>query len=64
MPDAEFVRIGGTGNYTWDDELQMHLPCCRRCGNGPLCGDEEVRGICGPCWTHIGSIENGSDRAR
>lgn len=43
----------GKADWRWDDELQMHLPCCSRpkgtwrCGNGPLVGDAILTGDCG-----------------
>ncbi len=45
---------GGMADWIWDDELQMHIPCCSRrhrswrCGNGPLTKPEDIAsGDCG-----------------
>lgn len=43
----------GKADWLWDDEMQMHIPCCSRpkgtrlCHNGPLVGDAILSGDCG-----------------
>lgn len=35
-------------HYQWDPDIGW-LAVCRKCGNGPLVGVEEQRGLCGEC---------------
>lgn len=43
----------GKADWLWDEELQMHVPCCsqsmrdRLCHNGPLVGEAVLTGDCG-----------------
>lgn len=43
----------GKADWMYDDEYEMHVPCCsqpkwnRRCGNGPLTGTAIRSGNCG-----------------
>ena len=45
----------GKADWQWDEELQMHIPCCTKnrsksgppCGNGPLNDDQIAEGDCG-----------------
>ena len=50
----------GRATWMWDDDLQVHLPCCTRltgkhqvdgslrpCGNGPLDNSQIADGDCG-----------------
>jgi hypothetical protein len=50
--------VDGKADWIWDEELNLHIPCCsrwvtttvgsiRKCGNGPLTGNEIVTGTCG-----------------
>jgi hypothetical protein len=49
----ENVLYGSRADWLWDDDLDMHIPCCsqwdgrRKCGNGPLTGDQILTGDCG-----------------
>lgn len=34
-------------DWKWEDDLQIHVPCCRICGNGPLVSEGELKlGFC------------------
>lgn len=52
----------GRADWLWDEDMEMHIPCCtviipagvgggllpaHRCGNGPLVGEEIAAGDCG-----------------
>lgn len=47
----------GKADWIYDDEMDLHLPCCTRrvkrfdrmenCGNGPLVGEAILMGDCG-----------------
>jgi hypothetical protein len=37
----------GRSNWLYDTEFDMHIPCCTRCGNGPLTGEAIAAGDCG-----------------
>lgn len=60
----EGLRLGikaflGKADWLWEEDLQMHIPCCSRtwldaylkptvvCRNGPLVGEQIVTGDCG-----------------
>lgn len=58
QPRAEL----GRADWLWEDDLQMHVPCCTvrrtairgvltipvgKCGNGPLTGGQIETGDCG-----------------
>lgn len=60
------VKELGKADWIYDEEYDMHIPCCtkrrvkllasggdvvEKCGNGPLNDPEIASGICGSCRT-------------
>lgn len=51
--DQSTTAITGKADWIYDDEFDMHIPCCSqpkgqwRCGNGPLTADAILTGDCG-----------------
>lgn len=55
----QLARPIGKADWLYDDEYDMHIPCCSqpnwfeklgrvwRCSNGPLTGDQIMSGDCG-----------------
>lgn len=53
----------GAADWIYDHELQIHVACCtyalpngKRCGNGPLTGNEIATGVCSDTKRHSGSV--------
>jgi len=59
LPSNRDMMSTNRADWKWDEELQMHIPCCtqqvwnvvvgfsHRCGNGPLDGERLEKGDCG-----------------
>lgn len=40
--------MAGMPHLDWS-EIDLEMPTCRECGNGPLTGPEELLGLCQDC---------------
>jgi hypothetical protein len=54
MNGKEVVQVQGKAHWIWNDDLNMHIPCCSVvdsdgvwCGNGPLLDSMIEAGDCG-----------------
>lgn len=47
LDDAEFNRRLGKAVWIYNFDLDLSIPCCSECGNGPLIGNSIAIGLCG-----------------